>query len=61
MNILPIDKQVAVIAGLCEGNSIPSVERLTGVRRDTIVRPGTRIGHGCARLHDSTVRNLRNL
>ncbi len=52
MNILPFDRQVAVIAALCEGMSIRSVERLTGVHRDTIMRLGVRVGEGCARLHD---------
>ncbi len=58
MNILPFDKQVAIIAALCEGNSIRSVERLTGVHRDTIMRLGVRIGQGCARLHDRTMHSL---
>jgi IS1 family transposase len=52
VNILPFDRQVAVIAALCEGMSIRSVERLTGVHRDTIMRLGVRVGGGCARLHD---------
>src|SRR4051794_9428956 len=59
MNILPFDKQVAIIAALCEGNSIRSVERLTGVHRDTIMRLGVRVGEGCARLHDRTMHSLR--
>src|SRR3954471_18708035 len=58
MNILPLDKQVAVIAALVEGNSIRSVERMTGTHRDTIMRLGVRIGQGCARLHDRTMHSL---
>ncbi len=38
MNILPFDKQIAVIAALTEGCSIRATERLTGVHRDTIMR-----------------------
>ena len=40
MNILPFDMQVAIVAALCEGNSIRSVERLFGVHRDTVRRYG---------------------
>ncbi len=38
MNKLKKDKQLAVISALVEGNSIRSVERMTGVHRDTIMR-----------------------
>lgn len=44
MNILPRDRQIAVIAALAEGNSIRSTERLTGIHRDTIMRLGARSG-----------------
>ena len=56
MNILAFEKQVAVIAALCEGLSIRSVERLTGVHRDTIMRLGARIGAGCSVIHDVMMR-----
>ncbi|MBI3439008.1 MAG: transposase [Proteobacteria bacterium] len=58
VNILPFDKQVACIAALTEGCSIRSVERLTGVHRDTIMRLGARIGAGCLILHDQMMRDL---
>ena len=58
MNVLPKDKQVAVIAALTEGLSIRSTERLTDVHRDTIMRLGVRVGEGCAALHDRLMRNL---
>jgi IS1 family transposase len=58
MNILPRDKQIEIIAALCEGVSIRATERLTGVHRDTIMRLGARVGQGCAALHDRTMRNL---
>src|SRR5690606_33933252 len=48
----------AVIAALTEGCSIRSVERLTGVHRDTIMRLGVRVGEGCAILHDQMMRDL---
>jgi IS1 family transposase len=58
-NILPRDKQVEIIAALCEGVTIRAVERLTGVHRDTVMRLGARVGAGCAALHDRTMRNLQ--
>ena len=58
MNVLPRDRQIAVIAALSEGMSIRSVERLTGIHRDTIMLLGARVGRGCAELHDAMVRDL---
>ena len=57
-NILPRDKQIAVIAALSEGMSIRSVERLTGIHRDTIMRLGARVGRGCAALMDDMMCGL---
>ncbi|HXC55166.1 MAG TPA: IS1 family transposase [Rhizomicrobium sp.] len=58
MNVLPADKQTAIIAALVEGCSIRAVERLTQVHRDTICRLGVRVGEGCLKLHSATMRNL---
>lgn len=52
------DKQITVTAALAEGNSIRSIERMTGIHRDTIMRLGVRIGQGCARLLDQKMRGL---
>jgi IS1 family transposase len=57
-NNLSTDKQIAIIGSLCEGSSIRSIERLTGVHRDTIMRLGVRVGYGCTAMMDSTLRNL---
>jgi hypothetical protein len=57
-NHLSKDKQIAITAALAEGNSIRSIERMTGVHRDTIMRLGVRIGQGCANLLDAKMRNL---
>ena len=57
-NHLSKDKQIAVTAALAEGSSIRSIERMTGVHRDTIMRLGVRIGQGCGRLLDEKMRNL---
>src|SRR5215212_4642150 len=46
------------LAALAEGSSIRSIERMTGIHRDTIMRLGVRIGEGCARLLDAKMRNL---
>lgn len=59
MNILHRDKQLTAIAALTEGVSIRATERLTGIHRDTIMRLGARVGHGCATLHDRMMRGLQ--
>ena len=43
-NILPKEKQNMAISALAEGTSIRSIERMTGVHRDTIMRLGVRVG-----------------
>lgn len=58
MNILPLEKQVAVIQLLCEGMSIRAVSRSTGVHRDTIGRLLLTVGAGCAKLHDTMMFGL---
>src|SRR5580693_6895981 len=57
-NVLNTDKQIAIIAALSEGSSIRSIERMTGIHRDTIMRLGVRVGQGCTSLMDATMRNL---
>jgi len=57
-NVLSADKQAAIIGSLAEGSSIRSIERITGVHRDTIMRLGVRVGQGCTTLMDATMRNL---
>ena len=58
MNNLPRDQQIAVISALTEGCSIRSVERLTGIHRDTIMRLGVRVGNGCGAMHDAMMRGV---
>lgn len=57
-NVLSTEKQIAIIACLAEGNGIRSIERMTGVHRDTIMRLGVRVGQGCARVMSEKMRNL---
>lgn len=58
MNILNEKKQEIVISALVEGSSIRSVERMTGVHRDTIMRLMVRLGEKCESLLDKTMKNL---
>ena len=58
MNILKTEKQETAIAALVEGSSIRSVERMTGIHRDTIMRLMVRVGKNCERILDSHMRNL---
>jgi IS1 family transposase len=57
-NVLNTDKQIAVTGALAEGSSIRSIERITGVHRDTIMRLGVKVGQGCTALMDEKMRNL---
>lgn len=58
MNVLSKDKQLAVLSALVEGNSIRSVERMTGVHRDTIMRLLQAAGEGCQRLLNERMKNV---
>lgn len=57
-NVLKPEKQIAVISALAEGSSIRSIERMTGINRNTIMNLGVRVGKGCARLLDAKMRDL---
>ena len=57
-NVLPKNKQIAVISALAEGSSIRSIERMTGIHRDTIMRLGVKIGKNCELLLDSKMQDL---
>jgi IS1 family transposase len=57
-NALNTDKQITIIAALSEGSSIRSIERMTGVHRDTIMRLGVKVGQGCTALMDEKMRDL---
>jgi len=57
-NVLPTEKKIAIIGSLCEGSSIRSIERMTGLHRDTIMRLGVKVGQGCTQMMDASLRNL---
>ena len=57
-NVLSKDKQIAVVSALAEGSSIRSIERMTGINRNTIMNLGVRVGKGCTALLDAKMRDL---
>jgi IS1 family transposase len=57
-NDLKTEKKAQVVSLLCEGNSIRSIERITGIHRDTVMRLGVRVGDACAKIQDDKMRRL---
>lgn len=58
MNQLNTAKQELILNLLVEGNTIRSVERLTGVHRDTIGRLVLRVGQNCQTYMDANLRMM---
>jgi IS1 family transposase len=58
MNKLPIETRVQILSMLCEGSSMGSVSRITGVSFNTVVKLLIDAGHACAAFHDVTVRGI---
>ena len=60
MNILSRDKQIDIIAALCEGVAQRAVARVTGIDRKTVARLALQVGKGCAEeLHDGRMVGVR--
>ena len=59
MNILSREKQIEVIAALCEGAGIRTAAQLTGVNRGTVGSLALRVGLGCMELHDRMMVGIR--
>lgn len=59
MNVLSREKQIEVVAALCDGLGIRAVSRITGVNRGTVGALALRLGRGCAELHDRIMVGLR--
>lgn len=57
-NTLPTEKKVLAVSMLAEGSSIRSIERITRIHRDTIMRLGVRVGEGCTKIQDEKMQNL---
>ena len=58
MNILKDEKKEAIITGLVEGVSIRSLERMSGVHRDTIMRLMVKTGNNCESIMDTQMHKL---
>jgi IS1 family transposase len=58
MNQLDAYRRAQVIRCLCEGNSIRSTVRMTGVAKNTVVKLLVEIGAACAGYQDRVLRNL---
>jgi transposase-like protein/IS1 family transposase len=56
---LPMEKATLILKLLVEGTSIRSIERLTEVHRDTIMRLLLTAGEKCQTLMDSKMQNLK--
>src|SRR6202142_1136777 len=59
VNFLSRDKQIEIIAALCEGVGQRAVTRLTGTDRKTVARLALRVGRGCQELHDRLMVGIR--
>src|ERR1700712_4558373 len=59
LNVLSREKQIEVIAALCEGVGIRTAARLTGVNRGTVGSLALRVGLGCMELHDRLMVGIR--
>ena len=58
MNRLKRAKQIAIVSLLVEGSGIRSIERVTGIHRDTILRLLVRVGKHCRQIMDEKMRDL---
>jgi len=58
VNTLRQEKKIQVLSALIEGCSVRSIERMTGVHRDTIIRLLVEAGGKCQRLLDEKLTNL---
>ena len=58
MYVLSKDKVLTVLGGLCEGQSIRSLERLTGVNRNTIMSWLVRAGEASQRVLDEKIQGI---
>lgn len=59
MKTLTNEQRAHVIACICEGNSIRSTVRLTGISKNTITKLLVELGDACIAYQDRTLRNLK--
>ena len=58
MNKLPLETRVQILSMLCEGSSMRSISRITGVSINTVSKLLIDAGTACAAFHDATVRGV---
>jgi IS1 family transposase len=58
MNKLPLETRVQILSMLCEGSSMRSVSRITGVSINTVSKLLVDAGLACAAFHDAKVRKV---
>ncbi|PPD58249.1 IS1 family transposase [Dehalogenimonas etheniformans] len=58
MNKLDLNRRVQIVKALCEGNSLRSTARMTGVAVNTVVKLLTELGSACLDYQDKVMRNL---
>lgn len=56
---LPVDRALLCVQLLCEGNSVRSTERITGVHRDTILALLTLAGQRCEKLMEDKIASVK--
>jgi IS1 family transposase len=59
MNKLPIETRSQILTLLCEGMSMRSITRVTGVSINTVTKLLIDAGQACAEFHDDAVRNVK--
>jgi len=60
MNKLPSAKRAQILAMLCEGSSMHSTARVTGVSFNTVAKLLEEAGKACEAFHDKEVRNVQS-
>ena len=58
MNQLSTERRSRVVSALCEGNSIRSTSRMTGVAVNTVIKLLTEIGSACLDYQDAVMHDL---
>jgi len=59
MNKLPIATRIQILSMLCEGSSMRSISRITGVSINTVSKLLEDAGEFCAKFHDENVRGVK--
>ena len=60
MNTLPLSKKLLILQSLVEGNSIRSIERISGTHRDTIMRLLVSAGNRAEEIMNEKFVNLKS-